>query len=926
MGTVNETKRTRSFSGYLLAGVIAAVLGAGSFFLALNYFTYKRSLSEVIVARDISGSSLTAYRPKGPESFTNIPLAERVTVVDAAGKKLTLESLELGPGKEKVVKVRVRPDGKVVKIEELPSRFTATGEIRAVDGDSITLGDRRYAAGEALFLASGKVQGRAGLTGLIGEGDMVRVLGHENTALLVEVVEKAGSLSFVSNVEGARVFADGTYRGKTPCTFRISPGTKDILVRAEGYKDLRLPVTVEPLKETKVTVTLERVTGTLKVTSNPSGAAIYVGGELKGRTPLTLNVPPGEYEVTAKLEGFYPKSAKVRIVQDREQFLSFTLAKVASGVPGGSIQNPGDVPGEKVIVERTWPNLGVLEVKDPRGSLLRLAISENVPLERLPFGRISWDRVMPGEELVIETDPEGNLKKATRIYAHSFSTEGKIMFREGNKIFVGEGWTECLLRDDAIVHSGTVDVPLETLSVGDTVAVYGASPQDIRFVDLKQTLGEKAAFEGFLVKTSTGLRIFSDYSLTWFTVPSNLEVADPVARVTDNPSRVPSGSRLRFYINPVGDVVWAEYVWKAGASLEGRVGLIAGASLHVMPGWQEVFISEKTSVFLDREKRPYYDVKVGDLVLAAGPSGDDIRFIWVEDRLLYVRTGTGFIGAKDPRGGRIFYELPSSGQGEPYPRLLDTKITFSYPAQRKSLSLRELSWGDKVKLFFDEEGRVVWGEVVEANEIKLLGHYLGTQDGFYYFTGFSRFAPGENIVVIGLSEGEKLTKGSRVFVGGKGNIINYLEVDNLVRPERWVLGTVLSVAKGSMRLLSGQTVQELKVSKDAWFCDWNAREDGDLLKLFPGDRVSVALGKEGTVLYVERSYSPPFKIEGSVTYAQGRVITVSGKNGTSTIVIDSGATVYRGGRKVGPWSIQKGDKVKASGSSKDSVDLVVSGW
>jgi len=919
-------KDSRSNTGALFNVIVALILGVGTFFLSLNYFTYKRSTVKTVVAAGLSDTHLLVYSASGSSGLTQLPLASRITVLDEDGKKINATELELEAGSEKVVKVTIRPDGKVMKIQKVSTDFCIEGEVRDAQGTKLVLGNKEYLLNGTIFLEKGKplTNSASGMWEAVNRGDLVRIYGYEDKVLLLNHIKKAGVVSVTSNVEEAKVFVDGIYKGRVPCTFKTSPGLKEILLKKDGYRDARTSIQVEPSKRTRIDIKLVPVTGTLSVTSDPSGANVSIDDELKGQTPLRIDLPPKEYEVSLTLEGYYPKKTKVRVLSDREQSVNFALIEKVER-DGRLSSHDSYLPGEKVTVLRNWPALGVLEVKDTSGDLLRLAVSNEVPLQRLPFGFVAWEKILPGEEIVIEIGTDGKIEKATRTYTHTFVTHGKIMARDGDKVFVGDRWVECLLKEDTLVHYGSKDLSPDKLSTGDTVTLYGSSPSDIRFVDLQKTLGQKASFEGFLVKTSTGLRIFNDYTMTWFTVPEDLDVADPANKERTICGDVPSGSRLKFYINPVGDVVWAEYVWRADVSLEGRVGLLSGASLYLLPSWEEVFISDQTALFFGEERKPYYDVKMGDLVQVAGPSSEDIRFVWVKDRLSYNRIARGFIGSERIRGGKVFFELPSSGSGEPCPRIIKAEISFSYPAKRKSLSFREVNWGDQVRIFFGDGGQVVWGEVLERNEIQLSGHFLGMSDGFYYFTGFKKFIPSKDVTIIGLEKEEQLTKGSKVYVGGKGEFIDYLEVEKPVRPERWVVGTILSVSSNRIKLLVGMVPQAFELSRDAWFFDWKQKEDGNPTELFLGDRVSVAVGENQDVLCVERSYSPVFKFEGTVTKAEGRNVTISGKTGTKMVTVTTDAVVYRNGEKVGSWSIQQGDKVKVSGTREGTANMVISG-
>ena len=49
-----------------------------------------------------------------------------------------------------------------------------------------------------------------------------------------------------------------------------------------------------------------QATGLLSATSLPTGASVYINGELKTATDTTLNLTPGVYQVKIKKDGFAP--------------------------------------------------------------------------------------------------------------------------------------------------------------------------------------------------------------------------------------------------------------------------------------------------------------------------------------------------------------------------------------------------------------------------------------------------------------------------------------------------------------------------------------------------------------------------------------------------------------------------------------------
>ena len=78
---------------------------------------------------------------------------------------------------------------------------------------------------------------------------------------------------------------------------------------------LEIPETGADIRLAKIVPTI------LAITSNPSGAEVWVKGENLGTTPLLLtDLAPGDYEITLKLEGYedWTQTAVVRVAETTE--------------------------------------------------------------------------------------------------------------------------------------------------------------------------------------------------------------------------------------------------------------------------------------------------------------------------------------------------------------------------------------------------------------------------------------------------------------------------------------------------------------------------------------------------------------------------------------------------------------------------------
>ena len=76
------------------------------------------------------------------------------------------------------------------------------------------------------------------------------------------------------------------------------------------------------------------------ISSEPSGAEIFVDRQSRGRTPLRLDLPARSHELLAHLEGWADEQQKIDVAAQRDNAAHFVFAngsvKITSA-PGGAI-------------------------------------------------------------------------------------------------------------------------------------------------------------------------------------------------------------------------------------------------------------------------------------------------------------------------------------------------------------------------------------------------------------------------------------------------------------------------------------------------------------------------------------------------------------------------------------------------------------
>ncbi|MDD1725129.1 MAG: PEGA domain-containing protein [Methanospirillum sp.] len=145
-----------------------------------------------------------------------------------------------------------------------------------------------------------------------------------------------GTLSLAVTPPGAAISLDGTPLGTVDSSGirvlrDIKAGFRVIVVTLPGYQDWKDRVNVEANMDTKVRVILSPATsGTLQVTSAPSGANVFVNGSIAGITPVTLtDIPVGETKIRLTLPGYQEWTGTTSVAPGQVTPVSGTLIQIA---------------------------------------------------------------------------------------------------------------------------------------------------------------------------------------------------------------------------------------------------------------------------------------------------------------------------------------------------------------------------------------------------------------------------------------------------------------------------------------------------------------------------------------------------------------------------------------------------------------------
>ena len=169
---------------------------------------------------------------------------------------------------------------------------------------------------------------------------------------LEKFIPRTGTLTVTSTPSGADIYVDNAWIGKTPLTsYEVDTGGQHErqvtmgLVLA-GYKSRMTQLTLRSGQHTPLDVHLEKFiprTGMVTVTSTPSGASVYIDGDLIGQTPLS------NYEIDTGAQREKQIEVRLELSGYENHVTQLTLK--------GGQHTPWDVRLEKFI-----PRIGTLTV------------------------------------------------------------------------------------------------------------------------------------------------------------------------------------------------------------------------------------------------------------------------------------------------------------------------------------------------------------------------------------------------------------------------------------------------------------------------------------------------------------------------------------------------------------------------------------
>jgi hypothetical protein len=232
-------------------------------------------------------------------------------------------------------------------------RSTGTVTVTSNPSNALVYVDGSYQGKTPLTvtLYPGSHNFRLSLSGYADYSSTVYVTANTNQNLNAVMSSAVYGSAAVTSMPGATVYIDSNAAGKIPSSGtltinNVASGSRLFKVTASGYNDWLNSVYIVPNAVTPIQATLTPsgtnptpipATGTIDVTSTPTGAEVYVDNLFKGYTPATLTgIAPGEHQVLLRYTGYVDYTQTAMVASGQTTPLSITMQAAPAPTPASA--------------------------------------------------------------------------------------------------------------------------------------------------------------------------------------------------------------------------------------------------------------------------------------------------------------------------------------------------------------------------------------------------------------------------------------------------------------------------------------------------------------------------------------------------------------------------------------------------------------
>jgi len=150
----------------------------------------------------------------------------------------------------------------------------------------------------------------------------------------IELGAPDARLRVTSTPSGAQITVAGVFRGRTPATVELPAGSEhDVAVSLQGYRNADRRVFAAAGQDLALAVALQPIPVSVTVQGEPAGAEVLIGVTVKGKTPLTFELPARPHTLELRKDGMQPERIEVDLSSALARTVDYKLLPVGRAQP-----------------------------------------------------------------------------------------------------------------------------------------------------------------------------------------------------------------------------------------------------------------------------------------------------------------------------------------------------------------------------------------------------------------------------------------------------------------------------------------------------------------------------------------------------------------------------------------------------------------
>ena len=215
------------------------------------------------------------------------------------------------------------------------------------------------------------------------EEQTINIIHGKNETLEFSLKPKKGFLSIEVNPATATLFVDGNKIAGLPYRDSLQVGFYEIYIENDGYLSSRKTIEVFEKQHTEIFEELSHTT-TVKISSAPTQANIYLNGKYMGKTPESILLSYGQNNIVLKKPNYEDLHQSIEVTANTKKF-DFDLQPEKFNVKVTSTPSGANIYVEQIYAKKTPAKLNL-----PYGEY-RLMIEKKGYFRKRKLVRVNFD-------------------------------------------------------------------------------------------------------------------------------------------------------------------------------------------------------------------------------------------------------------------------------------------------------------------------------------------------------------------------------------------------------------------------------------------------------------------------------------------------------------------------------------------------------